>query len=36
MLYLIHSLQDHVPWNKGKIVGQKPPHKLKEIWLSGI
>lgn len=22
----------HVPWNKGKIVGQKPPLKLKEIW----
>ena len=20
------------PWNKGKIVGQKPPLKLKEIW----
>lgn len=22
----------HVPWNKGKIIGQKPPLKLKEIW----
>ena len=21
-----------VPWNKGKLVGQKPPLKLKEIW----
>ena len=21
-----------VPWNKGKIVGQKAPLKLKEIW----
>ncbi len=21
-----------VPWNKGKIIGQKPPLKLKEIW----
>ena len=20
------------PWNKGKIIGQKPPLKLKEIW----
>ena len=20
------------PWNKGKLVGQKPPLKLKEIW----
>ena len=22
----------HEPWNKGKLVGQKPPLKLKEIW----
>lgn len=21
-----------VPWNKGKLVGQKLPLKLKEIW----
>src|ERR1700745_1199007 len=21
-----------VPWNKGKLMGQKPPPKLKEIW----
>ena len=20
------------PWNKGKLIGQKPPFKLKEIW----
>ena len=20
------------PWNKGKVTGQKPPLKLKEIW----
>jgi integrase len=20
------------PWNKGKLMGQKPPFKLKEIW----
>jgi len=20
------------PWNKGKLLGQKPPLKLKEIW----
>ena len=20
------------PWNKGRIIGQKPPLKLKEIW----
>lgn len=22
----------NTPWNKGKLVGQKPPLKLKEIW----
>lgn len=22
----------HLPWNKGKLIGQKPPLKLKEIW----
>lgn len=22
----------HVPWNKGKLTGQKPPLKQKEIW----
>jgi site-specific recombinase XerC len=22
----------HAPWNKGKIVGQKAPFKLKDIW----
>jgi integrase len=21
-----------IPWNKGKVLGQKPPLKLKEIW----
>lgn len=21
-----------IPWNKGRLVGQKPPFKLKEIW----
>jgi hypothetical protein len=22
----------HEPWNKGKLVGQKTPFKLREIW----
>jgi integrase len=22
----------HTPWNKGKLIGQKPPLKLQEIW----
>lgn len=24
--------QSHEPWNKGKLIGQKAPLKLKEIW----
>ena len=24
------------PWNKGKIVGQKAPFKLKDIWALGV
>jgi len=32
MLYLTHNPQIHIPWNKGKLIGQKPPLKLKEIW----
>jgi integrase len=26
------STDHRVPWNKGKLTGQKPPLKLKEIW----
>ena len=26
------SREHHEPWNKGKLVGQKSPLKLKEIW----
>ena len=26
------ALKTSAPWNKGKIVGQKTPFKLKEIW----
>src|SRR5579863_2684682 len=22
----------HTPWNKGRLIGQKPPLKLKDIW----
>lgn len=22
----------HRPWNKGRLIGQKPPLKLQEIW----
>jgi len=32
MYNLNHTLDPTTPWNKGKLVGQKPPLKLKEIW----
>ena len=27
-----HQKNHQVPWNKGKLIGQKSPLKLKEIW----
>jgi integrase len=27
-----NQTQRHIPWNKGKLIGQKLPLKLKEIW----
>ena len=30
---IVHS---HEPWNKGKLVGQKPTLKLKDIWSRGL
>jgi integrase len=27
-----NSKTQRTPWNKGKMIGQKPPLKLKEIW----
>jgi integrase len=27
-----HSAAQHIPWNKGRLVGPKPPLKLPEIW----
>ena len=32
MQYLTYMPQKNEPWNKGKLVGQKLPLKLKEIW----
>ena len=26
------SISDITPWNKGKLIGQKPPLKLQEVW----
>jgi hypothetical protein len=28
----MESNQHREPWNKGKLVGQKPPLKPKDIW----
>ena len=32
MLQLIKCNPDEIPWNKGKLVGQKLPLKVQEIW----
>ena len=32
MYLLTYTPRTHEPWNKGKILGQKTPLKLKEIW----
>ena len=32
MQYLLTHSEHHIPWNKGKITGQKPPLKRNEIW----
>ena len=32
MLYLMQSTRAQIPWNKGKLIGQRPPLKLREIW----
>ena len=29
---LIKTTVNKTPWNKGKIIGQKPALKLKELW----
>lgn len=32
MYSFIKPHKKHIPWNKGKLIGQKPPLKLKQIW----
>jgi hypothetical protein len=32
MQLLSHTPKIHTPWNKGKLTGQKPTFKLREIW----
>ena len=29
-------IKPHEPWNKGKLIGQNPPLKLREIWATPI
>lgn len=31
-MYELIEYKPRAAWNKGKLVGQKPPLKLKEIW----
>ncbi|MFT6712236.1 MAG: hypothetical protein ACJATO_002625 [Arenicella sp.] len=28
----LETLNVPVPWNKGKLIGQRPPLKLQEVW----
>lgn len=28
----LNTSQSHEPWNKGRLIGQKAPLKLKDIW----
>ena len=28
----IHERANHVPWNKGKLLGAKPPLRTKHVW----
>jgi hypothetical protein len=30
--FVMESNQHREPWNKGKLIGQKPPLKPKDIW----
>ena len=32
MYQFFNNKQTSEPWNKGKLIGQKPPFKLNEIW----
>ena len=33
MNLILQEQENHcTPWNKGKLIGQKPPLKLQEVW----
>ncbi len=34
-MYPIVEYRSREPWNKGQLVGQKSPLKLKDIWVIG-
>jgi hypothetical protein len=36
MEQLVAATAHRAPWNKGKLVGQKVPFKLREIWRSAF
>lgn len=32
MFFIHQNKMPHVPWNKGRLIGQKPPLKPKHVW----
>lgn len=32
MNFFNNKPNQHMPWNKGKLIGQKPPLHLKHVW----
>jgi hypothetical protein len=32
MQFFMKPAMQQVPWNKGKLIGQKPPLQLKHVW----
>jgi len=32
MRFFTKAQSEYVPWNKGKIIGQKPPLQAKHVW----
>jgi len=32
MRHFADNSKQRIPWNKGKLIGQKPPLKLREVW----
>ena len=32
MFNFLQIVKSPIPWNKDKLIGQKPPLKLREIW----